>query len=124
KTLSLLITLLTTLSLHASGCFKELCPDDVVRVIYGWKGSVVDFNIDRESVNVLLHHNGYVFEFPYKELGKSVWCHEGFCLGQELVDQYGNDIIVEEVYTHQMLYAFNLNIDGYALYSFDELRGN
>lgn len=118
------IIFLLALSLFSTAnatCLKALCTDDVVRDIYGWKGSVASFDVANEMVNVTLHHNGYTFAFPYKELGKQVWCHEEYCQGQELVDQYGNNIIVEEVYTHRMLYAFNLNIDGYALYSFDEL---
>lgn len=123
KKLILIALILSSFTVQAS-CFKELCQDDIVRDIFGWKGSVASFDIDQEMVNVTLHHNGYTWAFPYKELGKLVWCYEGFCQGQELVDQYGDDIIIAEVYTHRMIYAFNLNIDGFVLYSFDDLKGN
>lgn len=123
KNIILSLCFLFSSQLYAS-CYKELCIDDVVRDIYGWKGSVVSFDAEKENVAVLLHHNGFTFNFPYDELGKLVWCYEVFCQGDELKDQYGNQIIIEEVYTHQMLYAFNLNIDGFALYHFDELRDN
>ena len=106
--------------LFAAECYKDLCTDDVVRDQFGWKGSVYEFDQSTETVHVQLHHNGYVYPFPYKDLGKLVRCQEQFCIGDEIRNHAGHDLIIEEVYTHQMLLAYNLNTDGHNLYSFDE----
>lgn len=118
----LLVTLLFSNIAFATNCYKELCTNDVVRDIYGWKGSVNSFNAQTDMVEVILHHNGFGYEFPYKELGKQVFCHKEFCTNQERLDQYGNTILIEEVYTHEMIWAYNLNTDGRAIYTFSELR--
>lgn len=117
-----LLLLGSTLNSYAYDCFKELCVDDVVRDQFGWKGSVESFDRENDQVIVALHHIPSSWPFEYKELGKQVFCHQEFCQGQELIDQYGHAIVIEEVYTHGMISAFNFGIDGYALYSFQELR--
>ncbi len=122
KLFSLIFFSMALTSSLASDCYKDLCTGDVVRDIYGWKGSVDSFDIEKENVLVSLHHIPSVFPFPYSELGKKVFCFEEFCEGQRLIDQYGHEIIVEEVYNHRMLYAYNLGVDGRMLYDFKELR--
>ena len=122
KLISLILFSMALTPSFANDCYKDLCTGDVVRDIYGWKGSVDSFDIEKENVLVSLHHIPSVFPFPYNELGKQVFCFEEFCEGQRLVDQYGYEIIVEEVYNHQMLYAYNLGVDGRMLYDFKELR--
>lgn len=119
---SLIFIFLCNSSLVFANCYEHLCSDDVVRDIYGWKGTVVDFNHSQRSAAVWLHHNGYTFSFPIDELGKQVVCFENFCQGERITSSFGDPLIIEEVYTHKMLYAFNLNTDGYALYDFDELQ--
>lgn len=120
RVLTFLICLFFCQFLYAD-CLKNICKNDIVRDIFGWKGTVVAFDLAAANVQVQLHHNGFVYPFPVDELGKLVSCYKQFCQGQRLVDSYGSDIIIEEVYTHEMLYAFNLNTDGYALYQFSEL---
>lgn len=122
KLISFIILSMALIPASASECYKDLCHGDVVRDIYGWKGSVNSFNVNEDIVSVALHHIPSVFPFPYNELGKQVFCFEEFCEGQRLIDQYGHEIIVEEVYDHQMLYAYNLGVDGRMLYDFKELR--
>ncbi|MFX3675825.1 MAG: hypothetical protein ACN6I6_02210 [bacterium] len=118
----LIFIFLGNFSLAFASCFEHLCTDDTVRDIYGWKGSVVEFQPLNRTANVWLHHNGYIFTFPIDELGKQVSCAENFCQGDRVKNAYGDTLIIEEVYTHQMLYTYNLNTDGYALYTFAELE--
>ena len=117
----LFLTLLLSGSILSAECYKELCTDDVVRDQFGWKGSVYQFDTNADIVHVQLHHNGYVYPFPYKDLGKQVRCFEKFCTGDEIKNQSGHDLIIEEVYNHRMLLVHDLNVDGHHLYDFDEL---
>ena len=119
-----LLLLLLSLPVLASSpsCYKALCPGDTVRDLFGWRGVVVSLDSTLESVEVALSHLPTTYSFAYSELGKSVMCFKKFCQGMHITNLVGDELMIEEVYTHKMIYALNLNTQGRALYKFNEVE--
>ncbi len=103
-------------------CFKELCVGNTVRNTQGWKSQVTGFDPDSAMVFVEMGETGAPWKFEYGELGKSVRCHEKFCVGEAVFDRHDNEGMVEEVYTNNLVYIYAPDFDGYFLYTADELR--
>ncbi len=99
----------TSLMAQTTKCYKDVCVDDYVRDAFGWGGEVVDINAEGVLSVSLFHYPDYISSFSYFEVGKLVNCHKSFCLKDKVIDQYGDEALIYEIYTNDVVALFYPN---------------
>ena len=106
-------------------CFKEICINDFVRDSYGWGGEVARIEESGTLHVALFHEPGFLAKFEYAEVGKAVKCHKSFCIGNIVIDPYGNSATIQEIYTNDiviLIYPDDFDDDQIYVYKLEQIQ--